>query len=193
MSRPTMVILRGNSADAGSYPDEQGKMVAWPYGALHVDAAVEFARRLGYQGVVLQVPGQPQSQSSPQAKAALKKFAEDSTVCAFYGFSGGGYNLRHILLYLASKQPESLHRIDRIVVLGAPLQPRASYEAKSYNSIARKKVHPAKWEDATWDVIYRKNPPVSALPEGLQKEVNRHMFGPDVLLAETIAGKSGDW
>jgi hypothetical protein len=36
MSRGKMLILRGNSADAGTYPDEQGNTnVAWPIGALH--------------------------------------------------------------------------------------------------------------------------------------------------------------
>jgi hypothetical protein len=55
-------------------------------------AATEYARRSGYEGVVLDVPGQPQSQKSPQATAALKKFLEDQAVTAFYGFSGGGYN-----------------------------------------------------------------------------------------------------
>ena len=148
MSRPKMVILRGNSAPAGKYPDEHGKNIAWPVGALHVSAASEYAFRRGYEAVVLDVAGQPQYQESPQAKAARKKFFEDQAVCAFYGFSGGGYNLRHILYYLASKNPDALHRIDLLVVLGAPLQPRAAYEAFTHNPVAKKKVHPAKWEDA---------------------------------------------
>ena len=109
MARQKMVILRGNSAPAGTYPDEQGKNVAWPVGALHVWAATEYARRLGYEAVVLDVPGQPQSQKSPQATAALKKFLEDQAVTVFYGFSGGGYNLKHILDYLALNNPEALH------------------------------------------------------------------------------------
>ena len=94
-----------------------------------MSAASEYAKRRGYGAVVLDVAGQPQSQESPQAKAALKKFFEDPAICAFYGFSGGGYNLRHILDRLASRDPDALHRIDLIVVLGAPLQPKAAYEA----------------------------------------------------------------
>jgi hypothetical protein len=152
MSRPKMLILRGNSAGAGAYPDEQGKMIAWPFGALHEWAATEYARRLGYEAVVIPVAGQPQSQTSPQATAALKKFFDDQAVTAFYGFSGGGYNLRHILEYLASNKPEALQRIDRIVVLGAPKQPKSAYEPATYNAIARKKVGSARWKDAEWDV-----------------------------------------
>ena len=181
-----MLILRGNSAPEGEYPDEEGKNIAWPNGALHVRAASEYARRKGYEPIVLDVAGQPQSQHSPQAKAALKKFFEDKEITAFYGFSGGGYNLRHILDYLVSHQPDSLHRIDLIVVLGAPLQPKIEYELSKYNSLAKRKVHPAKWEPAKWEVVYRKNPPRSALPKGLPQHTSTHMFGPDVLLA-------GDW
>jgi hypothetical protein len=93
-----MIILRGNSAGAGTYPDEQGQKIAWPFGALHVSAAREYARRNAYEPVVLDAPGQPQSQTSPQATAALKAFLKDpdQAVTAFYGFSGGGYNLRYI-------------------------------------------------------------------------------------------------
>ena len=91
---PKMLILRGNSAGAGSYPDEQGKTIAWPIGALHVSAASDYARRKGYEPVVLDKPGQPQSQHSPQAMAALDAFLNDEAVTAFYGFSGGGYNLK---------------------------------------------------------------------------------------------------
>jgi hypothetical protein len=193
MAHSKMLILRGNSAPAGSYPDEEGKNIEWPIGALHVAAATEYARRMGYKGVVLDKPGQPQSQSSPQASAAIKMFLEDPAVSAFYGFSGGGYNLRHILDYLASNKPESLRRIDLVVVLGAPKQPKLAYDAYKYNEIAKKKVAAAKWLPATWDVVYRTDPPKSALPEGLPKTTETHMFGPDALLAETPAGRYRDW
>jgi hypothetical protein len=33
MSGPKMLILRGNAAPAGNYPDEQGKVIAWPIGS----------------------------------------------------------------------------------------------------------------------------------------------------------------
>ena len=90
MARRKMLILRGNSAPAGSYPDEQGKTIAWPIGALHVAAAREYARRSGYEAVVLDKPGQPQGENSPQATAALTAFLGDEAVTAFYGFWGVG-------------------------------------------------------------------------------------------------------
>ena len=193
MSRRTMVILRGNSAPAGKYPDEQGNKPGWPSGALHVEPASEYARRRGYVAVVLPVQGQPQSQTSPQATAALTKFFEDQTVTAFYGFSGGGYNLRHILEYLASNKPEALHRIDLVVVLGAPGPlGQAAYEPAAYNPTARRKVRPAKWEDAKWEVVYRIDPPDSWLPSDLPKGTHAHMFGPEALLRGTPAGRYRD-
>jgi hypothetical protein len=185
MPRPKMLILRGNAADAGGgYPDEQGKNIAWPIGALHVQAASDFAKRLGYDAVVLPVSGRPQSQHSPQAKAALKAFHEDQAVTAFYGFSGGGYNVKHVLDYLVLNEPQSLHRIDRVVVVGAPIDhKKKAFEASSYNADAKKKSKDKEWKDLDWDVVYRENPKPWQLPKGLPKHTPAHMFGPDVLLA----------
>jgi hypothetical protein len=181
VSKPKMVILRGNSAAAGTYPDEQGKKIEWKLGALHVSAASEYAKRRGYEAIVLPVPGQPQNQDSPQAKAARDAFYGDKAVCAFYGFSGGGYNLRHILDYFVSKDPDALRRIDLLVVLGAPLQPKGAYEAAKYNALARKKV--AQWVDAKWEVVYGTDPPAKwPLPAGVPKDSMKHMFGPEWLL-----------
>jgi hypothetical protein len=176
MARSKMLILRGNSGNAAAgYPDEQGKNVAWPIGALHVQAASEFARRLNLEPVVLPVAGIPQSQHSPQTKAALKAFLDpkDQTVTGFYGFSGGGYNLRHILEYLAKNQPQSLSRIDWVVVVGAPnkMGGKNLYKPSNYSN------------NAHWAVIFRTNPDPSQLPKGLPKGTHTHMFGPDVLLA----------
>ena len=191
-----MIILRGNSAGAGTYPDEQGQKIAWPFGALHVSAAREYARRNAYEPVVLDAPGQPQSQTSPQATAALKAFLKDpdQAVTAFYGFSGGGYNLRYILDYLAENNPEALHRIRLVVVLGSPKQPESAYRPFKYNAfvermLARRKIE---WRPARWDVVYRIDPPRSALPKDslnvLPKGADTHMFGPEALLAETPDG-----
>ena len=142
------------------------------------------------------VAGQPQSQHSPQAIAALKAFFEDPAVTAFYGFSGGGYNLRHILDYLASHKPEALHRIDMIVVLGSPLQPKSAYEASNYNPGCKKEscsrkvgaCEMGRGSDKT-------NPSKSDLPQSLPKDTPTRMFGPDVLLADTPAGRyrAGRW
>jgi len=182
-----MLILRGNSAPAGSYPDEQGKKIAWPIGALHVWAASQYAKRKGYDPVVLDKPGQPQSQTSPQASAAISKFLDDDSVTAFYGFSGGGYNMRHILEFLVSKHPETLSRIELIVVLGAPLQPKSAYEAATYNKLLTKGTPAAKWV-----VEYRTDPPPSALPKNVPKGTETHMFGPEWLLSETPSAAGDD-
>jgi len=182
-----MLILRGNSAPAGSYPDEQGNKIAWPIGALHVWAASEYARRKNFDPVVLDKPGQPQGQHSPQGTAALTLFLQDEAVTAFYGLSGGGYNMRHILDFLVSKHPETLSRIDLVVVLGAPLQPQSAYEKSTYNKLLKKGIPAAKW-----DLEYRTNPPRSALPKYVPKDTDTHMFGPEWLLSETPAGKSRD-
>lgn len=180
-----MLILRGNSAGAGSYPDESGNNnVAWPFGALHVQAASDYARRKGdgYEPVVISQPGQPQSQHSPQAKAAIKAFLEDEAVTAFYGFSGGGYNLRHILDYLASKKPETLHRIDLVVVIGSPFPDgKKVFAPRNFNAVAKRKVK--HWENVDWEVVYRTNPVRSQMPKDLPNHTSTHMFGPDVLLA----------
>src|ERR1700682_2959201 len=178
-----MLILRGNAADAGSYPDEQGKTIAWPMGALHVRAASEYARRAGYEPIVLPVGGRPQSQSSPQAKAALKAFLEDEdqATTGFYGFSGGGYNVKNILDFLALNNPQALHRIDLVVVVGAPNRQggKVIYMPSVFNAVARKKVKD--WQDVDWDVVFRENPDQSQMPKGLPKGTTTHMFGPDVL------------
>jgi hypothetical protein len=185
MANKKMLILRGNASAAGTFPDEQGKKIAWPIGALHVNAAREYAKRLGYEGIVLPVQGWPQSDHSPQAKAALKAFHADQSVTAFYGFSGGGYNLKHILDYLAVNQPGSLHRIDLIVVIGSPNKRggKAIYLASLYNARAKQKIKDDDWKDLAWDVVFRENPDPSQLPKGLPKGTPTHMFGPDLLLS----------
>ena len=62
MADRTMVIMRGNStADTTMYPDETGKTIAWPLGALHVKAAKDYAQALGYDALVLDVPASSRS------------------------------------------------------------------------------------------------------------------------------------
>ena len=61
-----ILILRGNSAGAGTFPDEEGQ--GGPTGALHVRAASEYARSMPFERIVLDVPGQPQGQDSRRLK-----------------------------------------------------------------------------------------------------------------------------
>jgi hypothetical protein len=96
--------------------------------------------------------------------------------------------LRYILRYLATHKPEeaeALHRIDRVVVLGAPELPTAEYDPITYDVLARKIVDPKTWKDLSWDLVYHTNPKESAVPKDLLKGNDTHMFGPEVLLAET--------
>jgi hypothetical protein len=185
MPQKKMLILRGNSAPAGKYPDEKGEKIAWPIGALHVSAAEGFARRLCLEPVVLPVQGQPQNQHSPQANKAVPMFRDDETIVAFYGFSGGGYNVRHILDRLVKEEPAVLSRIKWLVVIGteADGKDKNSYLASTYNSAQKKN---KEWKTVNWRLIYRTNPKRKELPEDvlkvLPKDTETHMFGPDVLL-----------
>jgi hypothetical protein len=157
---PKMLILRGNSGP--NYPDESGKPHNYDKGALHEQAAVEYARRKGYQGIVLDISGDPDRSpgktraTSPQTLLALTTLAGDDSITGLYGFSGGGYNVWWILRVL---DPKVLSRLKLVVVLGAPDRPPSEYEARNFG--------------ADWELVYRKDP-----PQG-------HMFGPEQLLLGT--------
>jgi hypothetical protein len=124
---PTMLILRGIR---GHFADKD-----WPHGALDEPSALEYAKRRGYVGRVLDVSGEAFN-GSPQAVTALAVFRYDPTVAAFYGFSGGGYNLRHILDLLTHDERA---RVKLVVVLGAP----GTHDALQ----------------GPWELVYREDPP----------------------------------
>lgn len=113
----TMLILRGITGTFG------GK--EYPHGALDEPAALEYAKQRGYVGRVLDVSGEAYN-GSPQHRQALAAVRADPTITALYGFSGGGYNLRHILHDLTASEQS---RIKLVVVLGAPANPPSIYEA----------------------------------------------------------------
>jgi hypothetical protein len=150
---------------------------------LHEKAAIDFAKKLDYVDVVIDEPGLPQGPKSPQATAALTEFHKDQAIVGFYGFSGGGYNVWHILKSLAAEEPQSLHRIDRLVVLGAPngIGGKAIYKPAYYSARVAEKAKGKDWK-LEWDLIFRLNPDPSQLPKGLPSGIDPHMFGPDVLL-----------
>jgi len=152
----TMLILRGNP---GTYANEDGKAVHYPRGALHEGAALAYAQRKGYTGKVLDVEGWARADST-QTQMAVEEFRRDHIVTAFYGFSGGGYNVKHILDTLTA---DECSRIRLVVVLGAPKNPLALYQASTYG------------EKAKWELVYRLDPPASN---------GGHMFGPEALLDE---------
>jgi hypothetical protein len=100
-SGETMLILRG-VASAES-----------PRGQLDDESALEYARRLGYRGEVLDVAGN----TSAQIEMALDRIHNDDKVTAIYGFSGGGYAAKRIWSELNGTERE---RIDKVVVIGSP-------------------------------------------------------------------------
>jgi hypothetical protein len=128
MAEMKMLILRGI---AGHYAGRD-----WPRGALDEPSALEYASRRGYVGQVLDVAGATGAKSA-QTVMALAEFRRDETVAALYGFSGGGYNVRHIITALG--HPERA-RLKLVVVLGAPKNPSHLY-------------------NGPWELIYRTDPP----------------------------------
>lgn len=141
---PTMLILRGIPTDD------------YPRGALEEAPALEYARRMGYTGRVLDVPGNAYN-GSPQVLLTLQTIRENFDVAALYGFSGGGYNVRHILRYLTKEEKD---RIKLVVVLGAENNPRDLYERTDLDG-------------TPWKLVYHVDPKAG------------HMAGPRVLLSET--------
>lgn len=127
---PTMLILRGI---AGHFDGKD-----WPRGALYEEPALEYARRRGYDGRVLDVAGTAAGavDTRPQVRAALAAIDSDPSIAALYGFSGGGYNLVHIIARMSAEQRQ---RIKLVVVLGAPQSPRSLYEGG-------------------WELVYRNDP-----------------------------------
>ena len=123
-----MLILRGI---AGHYAGRD-----WPRGALDEPSALEYARRKGYAGQVLDVAGAT-GPKSRQTQMALAEFHRDPTVTALYGFSGGGYNVLHIIKALA---PTERTRLRLVVVLGAPKNSPDLYKG-------------------LWELVYRIDPP----------------------------------
>jgi uncharacterized protein (TIGR02594 family) len=124
----TMLILRGI---AGHYSGRD-----WPRGALDEPPALDYAKNRGYSGRILDVAGATGTHS-PQTLMALAEFRRDKTVTALYGFSGGGYNVLHIIHALT---PAERERLKLVVVLGAPKNPEHLYKGP-------------------WELVYRHDPP----------------------------------
>jgi hypothetical protein len=144
---PKMLILRGRP---GHYAGRD-----WPRGALDEPPALEYARRMNYVGQVLDVAGASTGPNSQQTRMALAEFRRDPTITALYGFSAGGYNLRHIINALT---PAERARLQLVVVLGAP--------GPHHNQYKGPRDH--------WNLVYKLDPPASQ---------GGHMGGPRALLA----------
>jgi hypothetical protein len=114
-ARQVMLILRG-IANSES-----------PRGQLDDRSALEYARRLGFHGEVLDVAGDPGA-DSPQVRMARERIRRDQTVTAIYGFSGGGYNARLIWKELT---PAERERIRKVIVIGSPEVAKADFPGSS--------------------------------------------------------------
>lgn len=115
MSRQVMLILRGVANEEN------------PRGQLDDESALEYARRLGFEGEVLDVAGNAGA-NSPQVAMALERIRSDERVTAIYGFSGGGYNARLIWKELTAAERE---RIRKVIVIGSPRVTEADFPGKS--------------------------------------------------------------
>jgi hypothetical protein len=139
----TMLILRGISGTFGG--------VHYSRGALDEPSAKKYAMRRGYSSDVLDVSGETGPHSA-QTQMALRTFRADKTICSIYGFSGGGYNLRHVLDQL---DDEEAARLELIVVLGAPADPPSLFKGP-------------------WELVYREDPPAGHMagPAALLAELD---------------------
>jgi hypothetical protein len=129
----------------------------YPKGALDEPPALQYASKRGYVGRVLDVSGET-GDNSPQTRKALQEFLSDSTITALYGFSGGGYNVYHILKRLTQEQRG---RLELVVVIGVDSD-KLSGHALNSNAF-----------NARWELVYRNDPPPPLT----------HIDGPRVLLS----------
>lgn len=125
---PKMLIMRGI---AGFYDGRN-----WPRGAMHEAPALEYAKRRGYEGKVLDISGEAYG-GSPQSRLALKEYRRDSTITALYGFSGGGYNMYWVIQGMKKDEKD---RLQLVVVLGAPKMKASAVQG-------------------SWELVYRIDPP----------------------------------
>ena len=98
-----------------------------PRGQLDDQSALEYARRAGFHGEVLDVAGDTGA-DSPQVKMALERIRRDDTVTAIYGFSGGGYNARLIWKELTAAERG---RVRKVIVIGSPEVAKADFPESS--------------------------------------------------------------
>jgi len=182
-----MLILKGNSDTSGKqYPDEQGKMIPWPNGALHEKAAVAYATCRDRVGDVLPVSGDSlkgNRNKNPQTLQALAKLQDPDhpdDYDAIYGFSGGGYDVLHILNHLTAEQ---LKNIKLVVVLGAPPVDKKGKPTPDGSGSPQKDAFlPEKFglPKKAWELVYHINKDAGQFPT--PNDVDKHMFLPEFLL-----------
>lgn len=132
----------------------------WPQGAMHDEPALEYARRLGYESVLVAARRGPSDEwtgpRAGQTSDAMSEFRSLPNCRALYGFSGGGYNVYWMLDAMTRTERD---RLELVVVIGAPQRSASSLLALLGGDDRR--------------LVYRRDP-----------SLRGHMFGPDALLAE---------
>jgi|ERR1700690_872686 len=131
----TMLILRGIT-NLKYWPK-------YPRGALDEQSALQYATKWNCTGRVLDVSGET-GEHSPQTQRALHEFLTDPTISALYGFSGGGYNVYHILNRLTHAQRNQL---DVVVVIGVKTE-----------LLSEEKLNANRY-GAHWTLVYHNDPP----------------------------------
>jgi hypothetical protein len=201
MMSKKMLILRGKS---GTYPDEDGNPREYKTGALHEQDAKDFATKLLHydEGKVLDVSGETGAESAQTSQALIMlRDKGGNEFTALYGFSGGGYNVLHILSALKEDERK---RFEWIVVLGAP--PTVLKDGKFVYSPTGSPQKPAflksSFDGGNWDLVYQDFTPSSFKTP---KKTDGHMFLPEWLLAlelftqrvlrkhPSIVGGPGPW
>lgn len=156
----TMLILPGIASSGGLHDSR---------GLLDRKSALEYARRRGYVGRVLDIPGDAYA-GSPQAQAATRAIRNDTSITALYGFSGGGYNVRHVIENLTRAERG---RLKLVVILGAPRNPKSLYAGP-------------------WELVYRTDPFAGHMagPKALLAELGPETVGKPAV-SKNEAGAAG--
>jgi hypothetical protein len=115
----------------------------YPNGALDEPSALQYASKRGYTGRVLNVSGET-GDKSKQTSMALQEIQNDSSITALYGFSGGGYNVYHVLHRLTQ---ELRVRLELVVVIGVET-----------SKLSADALNPKRF-NAHWELVYRNDPP----------------------------------
>ena len=177
-----MLILRGKS---GTYPAEDGIDREYKTGALHEQDAKDFATKLLHydEGKVLDVSGETGAHSAQTSQALIMlRDKGGNEFTALYGFSGGGYNVLHILSAL---KEEERKRFEWIVVLGAPptVLKDGKYVYSSTGSPQKSAFLAKNFKGGSWTLVYQAFIPSSFKPPN---GADGHMFLPKWLLSQPL-------
>jgi len=99
-------------------------------------SALAYAAVRGYDGYVLKASGETGPNSDQVRRALTMLNAANPPFQGLYGFSGGGYNVRHIINRMSS---EARAMLELVVVLGAPKLDKEAVEG-------------------SWELVYRLDP-----------------------------------